>query len=466
MFGHTFLRINSSYHSRLLSYAINYAADADPKKENGVIFAIKGLFGGYAGKYSLLPYYDKLKEYRDTENRDIWEYDLNLSREETIRMLEHIWEIKNTKASYYFFTDNCAYEMLWPIEIARPSLHLRERFRLYVIPLETVHAAKEENLILATNYRPSKRSKIEAYKDILTYKQIQLAKAIAAGEENPENILKQNLNKDTKRHLLEVAIELTQYYYQSNKLTKDHYLDIFHQLTSIRATLGRTKKVTPKEPPNPLEGHRAARISFGLGVLDSDALLEFSIAPAYHNLTDPLYGFLRGTQIEFLNLDGYLTTKDAFLKNATILSLESIAQIDSFFNNFSWRMYLGWDRDFYDTKSRFDFSIGAGYSLGNRLGYIYAFADPHLHYTHKVLTAIDVSGGFVIDKFSKYTQTKLEYKHKWYESNKKQQIVSFAQTFRLKQNIAFILKYEYHDRLNDNEKKGENYYLLQGSYYF
>ena len=33
MFGHTFLRINSAYNSKLLSYAINYAANADPSKE-------------------------------------------------------------------------------------------------------------------------------------------------------------------------------------------------------------------------------------------------------------------------------------------------------------------------------------------------------------------------------------------------------------------------------------------------
>jgi hypothetical protein len=147
MFGHTFLRINSSYNSRLLSYAINYAADANPNKENGVVFALKGLFGGYAGKYSLLPYYDKLKEYRDTESRDIWEYDLNLTKEQTIKMFEHIWEIKDTKSPYFFFTDNCSYEMLWLIEVANPNIHLRDKFFFDVIPLETVHEAKSQNLI-------------------------------------------------------------------------------------------------------------------------------------------------------------------------------------------------------------------------------------------------------------------------------------------------------------------------------
>jgi len=97
MFGHTFLRINSSYDSKLLSYAVNYAADTNADTTNGVIFAIKGLLGGYQGRYSLLPYYDKLKEYRDTEQRDIWEYDLNLNKEEVQRMVQHIWELNTVQ---------------------------------------------------------------------------------------------------------------------------------------------------------------------------------------------------------------------------------------------------------------------------------------------------------------------------------------------------------------------------------
>jgi hypothetical protein len=128
MFGHTFLRIDSSYDSKLLSHAINYAATADQGSENGVVFAIKGLFGGYSGAYSLLPYYEKLKEYRDTEQRDIWEYELNLSEAEVKRMLLHIWELGNSFSWYYFFDENCSYNMLWLIEVARPTVYLREKF--------------------------------------------------------------------------------------------------------------------------------------------------------------------------------------------------------------------------------------------------------------------------------------------------------------------------------------------------
>lgn len=148
MFGHTFLRINSGYNSKLLSYAFNYAADADPSKTNGAVFAIKGLTGGYFGKYSLLPYYEKLKEYRDTEQRDIWEYDLDLSEDEVLKMLRHIWELKDIHSYYYFFTQNCSYNMLWFIESARPSVDLREYFNYQVLPLETILVTehqKEQN---------------------------------------------------------------------------------------------------------------------------------------------------------------------------------------------------------------------------------------------------------------------------------------------------------------------------------
>ncbi len=466
MFGHTFIRINSSYHSRLLAYAINYAADADPSKENGVVFAFKGLFGGYAGRYSLLPYYDKLKEYRDTENRDIWEYDLNLTKEETLRMFEHIWEIKDVRSSYFFFTDNCSYEMLWLIEVARPSVHLRKHFFFDVIPLETVHVAKQEGLLEKTSYHPSKRSIIEAYKSVLPYRAIILAKQLAKAKSTPTELLQSHYNEDIKRYTLEAAIELTQYYYQKGELKKERYLDIFHTLTSTRASLGRTKKVTPKTPPNPLDGHRAKRLSLGLQNIDAQSALHFGFRPAYHDLGDPLYGFLRGTQIEFLDLELYATKEELFLDKATILSIESIAQSDSFFNNLAWRTNIGWSRDYLDTKSRFNFSVGAGISFGNKFGYTYVMADPLLYNADEIRVGVGTSIGFVIDSYQSLGNTKAEYTHRWYDNAKEQDIASLTQTFRLQQNLSLKLKYDFHERYRNEKYENENIYSLECALYF
>ena len=158
MFGHTFLRIDSSMESKLMSYAINYAARTD--ETNGITFAYKGLFGGYYGFYSMLPYYEKLKEYRDSESRDIWEYDLNLTHDEVMAMVRHIWELQHINSWYFFFDENCSYHMLWLAEIARPSARLRDHFTYHVIPPETVRAFEKEGLVSNKHFRPSKRTKL------------------------------------------------------------------------------------------------------------------------------------------------------------------------------------------------------------------------------------------------------------------------------------------------------------------
>ena len=238
MFGHTFLRIDSSYESKLLSYAVNYAATADASTENGFIFAVKGLMGGYYGKYSLLPYYEKLKEYRDTEQRDIWEYDLNLSREEVMRMMRHVWELNDTFSWYFFFDENCSYNMLWLLEAARPSVRLREYFLYEVIPPETVHAIESENLVREKHYRPSKRSKLLAYEAVLDDASRMLAMDIAGGRRSPVSLSDANLSAQRHRYILEAASELTEYGYIENDMNKTAYLQRFQALMDMLVVQG------------------------------------------------------------------------------------------------------------------------------------------------------------------------------------------------------------------------------------
>jgi hypothetical protein len=75
-----------------------------------------------------MPYYLKVREYSDLENRDIWEYELNLTPEEIDRLLMHAWELGPIHFDYYFFDENCAYHLLGLLEAARPDLTLTEGF--------------------------------------------------------------------------------------------------------------------------------------------------------------------------------------------------------------------------------------------------------------------------------------------------------------------------------------------------
>ena len=98
MYGHTLLRIDAKDQdekTRLLAYAINYAANT--AETNGIAFAINGLLGGYPETFSIMPYYLKVREYNDMENRDVWEYELNLTPGEIDLVLMHVWELGPVK---------------------------------------------------------------------------------------------------------------------------------------------------------------------------------------------------------------------------------------------------------------------------------------------------------------------------------------------------------------------------------
>ncbi|MEA2091471.1 MAG: DUF4105 domain-containing protein, partial [Campylobacterota bacterium] len=466
MFGHTFLRINSAYKSRLLSYAINYAADADPGKENAALFAVKGLFGGYYGKYSLLPYYDKLKEYRDTEQRDIWEYNLDLNEEEVLKMVRHMWELNGTHSNYYFFTENCSYNMLWFIEIARPSIDLRKYFHFEVIPLETVHAAKLEGIISSNNYRPSKRTILLKYETLIDANYLHLPRELIDSKTNIKDIIQNSdIPTQQKKYILEASIEFLEYSFSKSDMDKELYLELFHNITKARASLGKGKQLDIKPPLNPIQSHRAIRATAGFGYREDEAIAFLGIRPAYHDLEDSNYGFLRGTQIEFLNLLLSYSDKKTEVENATIISIVSLAQRSEFFDSFSWRTKFGWDKNYVDEKTNFIATLGGGYSWGNELAYTYIMVDPLFYIEEKFVSALGSSLGVVIDKYN-YMSTNIEATRRWYDSGNKQYLAKITQSFRLSQNFQLKFKYDYKGRIFHDKEEDEQTYRALINYYF
>ncbi|HEY5678025.1 MAG TPA: DUF4105 domain-containing protein, partial [Myxococcales bacterium] len=96
-FGHTFLRLNkaaaaqSGRRFELVDSGIDYAATADT--HNAILYAFKGLTGLFQGHWNNYPYFYKVREYADYESRDLWEYDLDLTPQETARLVAHLWEL-------------------------------------------------------------------------------------------------------------------------------------------------------------------------------------------------------------------------------------------------------------------------------------------------------------------------------------------------------------------------------------
>ncbi|MEZ4693613.1 MAG: DUF4105 domain-containing protein [Aliarcobacter sp.] len=217
MYGHTFLRLSSNNQTPLISNAINYAAVTN--ETNGFLFAYKGLFGHYEGRYSILPYYEKIKEYNNLEQRDIWEYDLDLNQEEINRLVLHTFELKDSYSDYFFFKENCSYNILWLLEIARPSLDLVSNFDFKTVPLDSIKILQNYDLIKNTNFRYSSMGKMKHILNEKIENKEYLKEFV-----NENEPLNESLSTKDKISYLDFKISYLQYQRANNKYEKNEYL--------------------------------------------------------------------------------------------------------------------------------------------------------------------------------------------------------------------------------------------------
>ncbi|WP_457561096.1 Lnb N-terminal periplasmic domain-containing protein [Caminibacter sp.] len=359
MFGHTLLRLDEKNGDLLNSFAINYAAQTN--ETNGLIYAFKGLTGGYIGKYAILPYYKKIAEYNDIKNRDIWEYKLNLTKPEIERLKLHLYEIKNTWSYYYYFNKNCSYEILWLLEAARPSLEVIYKFNLKTLPVDTLKELKNENEIVSSNFRPSQQKIILNYFNKIKHKNI----ALKFNKTHNFKLIK-NLTTTEKIYILDFSIEMLRYNYLSKKIKREKYLKEYISLLKKRSSLPKEKPLKIKPPQNPLISHDSNKI----WIYAKKDNFIIGIKPAFHNIDDINNGFIPGAYIDFFNLQAQIG-KDSKLNHFYFFEINSLTPRNRLFKPISWSVNLGFER-FKDNKMYADFKAGA-YFTYKFSSFLYSF---------------------------------------------------------------------------------------------
>jgi len=373
MFGHTLLRIDppkTKEKSNLTSYAITYAANTD--ETNGLLFAIKGLAGGYPGLFDILPYYDKVNEYNDLENRDIWEYELNLTPKESTRLLQHMWEVREVIFDYYFLDENCSYQLLALLDVARPGLNLAAEFPVEVIPVDTVRVIQEKKMVTKVLYRPSLLTNLKYQLEEYSGDNLALILDLIHGKENPSNKKLQSLTEKDQIYILEITYNYLQYLYKSNEMTRTDYAK--RSLTLLKA---RNKlepdinlPLAPRPDILPDQGHRSSRLIASIGSKESNDFFEFNWRPAYHDLLDSNDGFVDGLQINFLDIAAryHSENKKVSLQHFDFINIYSIKPRTKFFNPYSWKVKIALSRlPILDDNDKLTFNVNGGGGVSYQL---------------------------------------------------------------------------------------------------
>ena len=346
MFGHTLLRIDQadvqSNNTALLSYAINFGAYIEGS-DNSILYAWKGLMGGYPGLFALVPYQEKLSEYRSLENRDLWEYRLNLTQAETARMVEHVWELKQIKFDYFFFDENCSYRLLELLQVARPSLRLTEQFPLTAIPTDTVKAVKEAGLVESIQYRPSRERELLSRAAPLTDEEQQWVLKVSADQKQLQAPTFKAQPRDRQALIIDAAYRLERYRANGQERDPARAQRSFELLRAINQN--PAPELDIPQPGLPEDGHESRTWQAGLGTRGDKAFGEYGLRMAYHDLNDNAESFPLGAQIEILQLKlRQYEGNDWQLQQLDLATIRSLTPRNELLQPLSWQVTGGLER--------------------------------------------------------------------------------------------------------------------------
>jgi len=449
MFGHTLIRIDGSSRSNLISYAVNYAASGTDA--NGFLYAWKGLTGGYKGYFSIMPYYEKVKEYNDLEHRDMWEYRLKLSEDEVQRIITHCWELHQISSSYYFLDENCSYNLLFLIEAARPQLRLTDQTGLLVLPTQTIRIARASGILDEPIYRPSRGTRIRKMMSQLEEPRQLRAYLLAHDGALPQPAAESKL--DTMKEI-DLAVELTQYRYDRKELAKEPYSKLYLKLLRERSTMGAAPEgiYEVAEPPGPETGHDTATAAAGGGVRRGEAFVQLGFRPVFHTLIDPDQGYLPGAQIKFLDTAlRYRADSQRFqLKTLHLLDIFSLAPRDALFKPLSWKVNTGLDTE--PLRNGRDYLIyrlnsGGGFAYGSPAGGIcYLLGEIDANAGGQIRAGATIGPGVSlgdIEQLTSWWKLHLSARAFWYRlgDDRFSAAVSLAQNFRLSRDNSLSAQY-------------------------
>ena len=469
MYGHTLLRLDPGEDkgdSKWLSVAVNFGANI-PDGENSLLYTYRGLAGGYNGIFITDHYFKKIQEYNRIEHRDIWEYRLNLTPEETERLVTHLWELQGINFDYYFFDENCSYRLLELLEVARPGIELTDEYVLTAIPIDTVKAVKKAGMTESPKYRPARATMISYMLEQIPEQQHQIVLQLSEDIETSNSKAFNDLTEEEQRKIIEITYKYLRYQQSENRdpaIAKRSF-----QLLKLRNTYPVSKEVIVPAPISPDNGHGSKRASIAFGQRLDNNYAEFGFKMSFHDLEDNAKGFLQGAQINIGSLQIRAEENEGLsLYKLDIIDIFSLAPRSDFFKPVAWRIYTGFEREWTNGVDQLAYHLtGGGGGSWQFLGdnQFYTLATGRLEINKQMNNTIEPGLGFITGFLSHFgwSTARLELSGEYFTGNMYRLRTTYTHNFVINTNnsLKIFAKYEWQE--NDAEFSDIN---LSYQYYF
>ncbi|MCG3859153.1 DUF4105 domain-containing protein [Psychrobacter sp. Ps2] len=386
-FGHVLVKTNTSIDNinntnsdvrelsseDLLNNSYNFGARI-PENENGAMYALKGLFGFYDAGFSETEFFKQDAVYSKNEQRDMWEYVLNLDAFETQLLNYHLYEAKSARFDYYFIKQNCGYrsgEILELISDIKTTERVGPWYAPdYVFDQLLEHDNGADSLVSSVRYLPSEQTQLRE-------KFVQLSKPIQAvinsviRTESTAPLA--TLNADDKAVALDFLI-----LHRTYKITQDNTLkqralksELLSQRFALPASNGLAQ-LTVSKKPSPALSNKTTQTTVVLSEERAEVGLSLFVKDPLnaHTDIDKRFEAVKASLGYSFDMHQWTLTDFVFLD---MQQIEDLRQPLSGEPKLSWQLKTGARTDMFTGNRHSPYAqagVGAGAKFGKHiLGY-------------------------------------------------------------------------------------------------
>tara|TARA_B100001939_G_scaffold348121_1_gene372816 strand:+ start:6704 stop:8707 length:2004 start_codon:yes stop_codon:yes gene_type:complete len=346
LFGHTFLKFNRSDSVDVAMVAedpsISYGArvtSTDP-----ITYFLDGMFGGFNGTLELQPFQNHLQVYTEGEQRDLWEFKLNLREEEIQQLIRAAWEMNSTHYHYYFLSENCSYRLLNLLELARPGLDLTDSYFWTVHPADTAKQVVDQNeMASSVVFFPATETRYRKRLRLLSGKGREAMLSLSEG--NPPDL--SGLSPAEQALVYEVATDRVLLEADGDGSLEPELKKRIESLLEARKRMSSPTsldgyRVLPQNR-NPLIGHESTLLSGTGGTSSIGSFGEIRFRPALHDLHDRARGYSPYGELEFftLRLRSYSEYANIEVEDFVLINMMSMDPVVTGLWPITWEVKLG-----------------------------------------------------------------------------------------------------------------------------
>ncbi len=340
-FGHTMILFSNNDESLEIGDAIHYAAKTP--KDGFFKYAYRGSTGKYTGYFIREPFHKKIYDYNTLEQRYMYIYTLDFSKEQIRQLQYHLFELRKASFKYYFMDENCASQTTDLLNVV--SDYSRDGRSNYYLPIDTIRTY-EKNIIDKKRFIPLV-NKLDILLKRMTKKEKRLFKMTISSnlqvDENYPAIVK------------EAMVYYSTFYFRRFHRVFKNYDSVMNQ--------SYQKQNIVDNSLNPLEKAKPSNIGLGLYSKNNINYFNLQYRPLFVDMYDIQFGNMQQSAVDTFTWDLLVGKDSVKLNKFNLLNIKSFTEQSIYYKPASWALYSGVSRDNTFDKLMFNTELGVGRTM-------------------------------------------------------------------------------------------------------